>query len=125
MFDETLALTNRALKKWIRNPATVLPGLFTAAFYLALFGNSFNPTNLMNLVQKNLKSSRMVNAGPHGGKMVCGYNTSNNSVASECVWATTTTFGIVEYFRHGQPAKVTNASTLALKVRDAVEVRAQ
>lgn len=47
MFDETLALTNRALKKWILNPATVLPGLFTAAFYLALFGNSFNPTNLI------------------------------------------------------------------------------
>lgn len=47
MLDETIALTNRALKKWIRNPATVLPGLFTAAFYLALFGNSFNPTNLI------------------------------------------------------------------------------
>src|SRR5580700_11356004 len=47
MFDETLALTNRALKKWVRNPATILPGLFTAAFYLALFGNSFNPTNLI------------------------------------------------------------------------------
>ena len=62
------------------------------------YNGTFNPTNLMNLVQKNLKSSRVVNAGPHGGKMVCGYNTSNNSVASECVWATTTTFGIVEYF---------------------------
>src|SRR5580698_1258895 len=47
MFDETLALTNRALKKWIRNPASVLPGLFTAAFYIALFGNSVNPTNLI------------------------------------------------------------------------------
>src|ERR1700688_1933743 len=46
MFGETLALTNRALKKWIRNPATILPGLFTAAFSLALCGNSFNPTNL-------------------------------------------------------------------------------
>jgi hypothetical protein len=57
--------------------------------------------------------------------MVCGYNTSNNSVASECVWATTTTFGIVEYFNHGQPAKVGGAPKLALKVRDAVEVRAQ
>ena len=79
----------------------------------------------MNLIQKNLKSSRVVNAGPHGGKMVCGYNTSNNSVASECVWATTTTFGIVEYFNHGQPAKVGNASRLALKVRAAVEARAQ
>ncbi len=46
MFDETLALTTRALKKWIRNPAAVLPALFTSLFYLVLFGNSFNPTNL-------------------------------------------------------------------------------
>jgi ABC-2 type transport system permease protein len=46
MIDETVALTARALKKWIRNPAAVLPGLATAIFYLALFGNSFNPTNL-------------------------------------------------------------------------------
>ena len=79
----------------------------------------------MKLVQKNLKSSRVVNAGPHGGKMVCGYNTSNSSVASECVWATTTTFGIVEFFNHGQPAKVSGAAKLALKVRAAVEARAQ
>jgi len=47
MFDETLALTNRALKKWVRNPFTIIPGLATSAFYLALFGNSFNPTNLV------------------------------------------------------------------------------
>ena len=44
---DTIALTERALKKWIRNPAAVLPGLFTAAFWLVLFGNSFNPTNLI------------------------------------------------------------------------------
>jgi len=47
VFDETLALTNRALKKWVRNPFTIIPGLATSAFYLALFGNSFNPTNLI------------------------------------------------------------------------------
>jgi ABC-2 type transport system permease protein len=41
------ALTGRALRKWIRNPAAVLPGFFTALFYLALFGNSFNPTSLI------------------------------------------------------------------------------
>ena len=89
------------------------------------YDGTFNPTKLMNLIQKNLTSSRVVNPGPHGGKMMCGYNTTNNSVASECVWATTTTFGIVEYFNHGQPAKVSNASRLALKVRAAVEARAQ
>ena len=46
MIDETIALSARALKKWVRNPAAVLPGLFTSIFYLVLFGNSFNPTNL-------------------------------------------------------------------------------
>jgi ABC-2 type transport system permease protein len=47
VFDETLALTFRALRKWVRNPASIMPGLFTAMFYLALFGSSFNPANLI------------------------------------------------------------------------------
>lgn len=47
MIDETLVLSARALKKWIRNPAAVVPGLVTAVFYIALFGSSFNPTNLI------------------------------------------------------------------------------
>jgi ABC-2 type transport system permease protein len=47
MFEETAALTFRALRKWVRNPASVMPGLFTALFYLALFGTSFNPANLI------------------------------------------------------------------------------
>ncbi len=54
MFDETLALTNRALKKWIRNPWSVLPGFFTAAFYIALFGNSVNPTNFIPTSQNGV-----------------------------------------------------------------------
>lgn len=44
---DLVALSNRALLKWIRNPAAVLPGFFTALFYIALFGNSFNPTALV------------------------------------------------------------------------------
>jgi ABC-2 type transport system permease protein len=47
MIDETLALTFRALRKWVRNPASIVPGLFTAIFYLLLFGSSFNPANLI------------------------------------------------------------------------------
>jgi ABC-2 type transport system permease protein len=47
VIDETLALTFRALRKWVRNPASIVPGLFTAIFYLALFGSSFNPANLI------------------------------------------------------------------------------
>jgi ABC-2 type transport system permease protein len=44
---DLLALTGRALRKWIRNPAALLPGFFTALFYIVLFGNSFNPTSLI------------------------------------------------------------------------------
>jgi len=47
MMADTIALTVRALKKWIRNPAAIMPGLFMAIFWLALFGNSFNPANLI------------------------------------------------------------------------------
>jgi ABC-2 type transport system permease protein len=46
VINETIVLSARALKKWIRNPAAVVPGLVTAIFYIALFGNSFNPANL-------------------------------------------------------------------------------
>lgn len=47
MISETLVLSARALKKWIRNPAAVVPGLVTSIFYIALFGSSFNPNNLI------------------------------------------------------------------------------
>ncbi|HXW37210.1 MAG TPA: ABC transporter permease [Nitrososphaerales archaeon] len=47
MLDGTVALTARSLKKWVRNPAAVMPGLFTSVFYLALFGSSFNPESLI------------------------------------------------------------------------------
>lgn len=47
MIDETMVLSARALKKWIRNPAAVVPGLVTSIFYIVLFGSSFNPANLI------------------------------------------------------------------------------
>lgn len=47
MSIDTITLTVRSLKKWVRNPAAIMPGLFTAIFWLALFGSSFNPTNLV------------------------------------------------------------------------------
>ncbi len=47
MIGETLALTSRALRKWVHNPAAVLPGFFIALFYVALLGSSFNPTKVV------------------------------------------------------------------------------
>jgi ABC-2 type transport system permease protein len=57
MIGETAALTFRALRKWVRNPAAVMPGLFTAIFYLALFGSSFNPANLIPSSAKQYASA--------------------------------------------------------------------
>ena len=102
---------------------------FKSASYKGLmfvgYDGTFNPAKLMNLVRKNLKSSRVVNAGPHGGQMICGYDTSSGSSVSECAWATATTFGTVGFVNHGQLAKIPGAPKFALKVRDTVEVRAQ
>ena len=47
MISETVALSVRALRKWFRNPAAVLPGFFIALFYVALLGSSFNPSKLV------------------------------------------------------------------------------
>ena len=55
--------------------------------------------------------------------MACGYNTTSGADASECVWVTKTTFGVVEFVKDGKPAKQAGASALALKVRQAVEVK--
>ena len=89
------------------------------------YDGTFTPANVMKLARKNLVSTRMVvDPGPNGGQMMCGYNTVRGE-ASECVWATKTTVGIVEYYNHGHPAKVAGFGKLALEVRDAVEARAQ
>ena len=43
------------------------------------YDGTFNPDAVIKLEQAKLVSSRAVPAGPHGGKMLCGYNTSTGS----------------------------------------------
>jgi ABC-2 type transport system permease protein len=45
MIAESFALGKRALTKWVRNPFAVVVTSIQALFWLALFGNSFNPAN--------------------------------------------------------------------------------
>ena len=78
---------------------------------------------MINLVRSTLVSSRVVNPGPHGGEMVCGYDTSGGSEASECVWVTKTTFGQVHFLEGEMAVKYPGAAKLALEVRNAVEVK--
>ncbi len=86
------------------------------------YDGTFNPKTLIKLVRSTLVSPRAVNAGPHGGEMVCGYDTSGGSEASQCVWATKTTFGEVQFVKGQAMVKYPGASKLALEVRNAVEV---
>ena len=79
---------------------------------------------VIKIAEGELKSSRVVKAGPHGGQMVCGYSsTSGSAEASECVWATKTTVGQVQFLKNATPVKRGGTSGYALKVRDAVEVK--
>ena len=86
------------------------------------FNGTFNPAAVIKVAQSELVSSRVVSAGPHGGDMVCGYNTSTGSDASECVWVTPTTLGEVQFLHAAIPSKFAGADALALSVRNAVEV---
>jgi len=47
MIAESLALGKRALTKWVRNPFAVVVTSLQALFWLALFGDSFNPANAL------------------------------------------------------------------------------
>jgi hypothetical protein len=88
------------------------------------FDGTFNPDAVITYMKTQLTSTRMVSPGQHGGQMMCGYNTSTGRTASECLWVTPTTFGMVQYIVDRTPGKYHGASALALEVRSAVEVKA-
>ena len=79
---------------------------------------------VIKYMKTQLISTRTVNPGQHGGKMMCGYNTSTGAKASECLWVTPSTFGMVEFIYGQAEVKYPGASKIALEVRNAVEVKA-
>jgi len=48
MISDTIALSGRSLRKWIRSPFSILPIVIQAVVWLLLFGNSFNPGNSLS-----------------------------------------------------------------------------
>ena len=97
---------------------------FQAISFLGYQG-TFNENTVIAFEQTQLKSSRTVKAGPDGGKMICGYaTTTGGAQASECVWVTKDTFGQVQFIVGQTAVKYPGASTLALEVREVVEVPA-
>jgi len=88
------------------------------------YDGTFNVAAVVKFEQTQLVSTRLVNPGPHGGEMMCGYTRTNGADASSCFWVTKTTFGMVDFVIGGKPVKYNGASNIALTVRDAVEVPA-
>jgi hypothetical protein len=88
------------------------------------YDGAYKPAAVIKIVRNHLVSSRVVKPGPNGGDMVCGYNTSSGSDASECVFVTKTTFGVVQFIKGEVPVKSPAAYSLTIQVRNAVEVHA-
>ena len=49
MISETWVLIKRELEKWYKVPALIFSALIQPIVWIALFGNSFNPTRLISL----------------------------------------------------------------------------
>ncbi len=96
---------------------------FEAISFLGYQG-TFNVNSVIAFERAQLRSSRIVTAGTHGGKMICGYAGSAGAEASECVWVTKDTFGQVQFIMGPSAVKFPGAAALALKVREVVEVPA-
>ena len=50
MIRESFVIGGRSLTKWTRNPFSVLAASIQGLFWLALFGNSFNPANAFSSI---------------------------------------------------------------------------
>ena len=87
------------------------------------YNGTFSPDAVIKLERANLASAQVVSAGPHGGQMICGLDTSSGRDASECMWVTQTTLGQVEFIQAGYTAKYPDPSKIALEVRNAVEAQ--
>ena len=122
--------------KGVGQPGTSVVGIYTIGPVTSVsssdfrgilfvgFNGTFDPAAVIKVAQSELVSSSVVSAGPHGGDMVCGYNTSAGSDASQCVWVTPTTLGEVQYLQAAYPVKYPGIAALSLQVRNAVEVHA-
>jgi hypothetical protein len=89
------------------------------------FNGTFNEKALGKQFRSEIRSTRVVKPGPHGGQMVCGYNLSGGTPASQCLFVTKSTFGIVQILEGENLVKYSGTSKLTLELRQAVEVPAR
>ena len=88
-----------------------LKGKFNPKTAISVLGSTYTGDSNSTL--------RNVPAGPHGGLMAC---TSPTSTETECVWATTTTAGLITVNDNSGELTGSHGAANAVWVRDAVEV---
>jgi hypothetical protein len=124
--------TAQAIKTAVTSAGAKVTSEVTAAYQLSSgqvlaftgFEGTFNPTKVMATLATFGTDSHVAAAGPHGGELACATTPSPNGTV--CVWVTTTTLGITEFFASSDlPEVVTVQSKAAsdtLKFRASVEV---
>lgn len=109
-----------------------LPSDLTAAYQLsggqvmtfAGYQGSFDPAKVMANLATLGTNGQPYDPGPHAGKLACATAPGTPS-GTVCVWVTTTTLGITEFFSSVGPEVVTiqsKAATDTVRLRDGVEV---
>jgi hypothetical protein len=109
-----------------------LPSDVTAAYQLSGgqvmtfvgYRGSFDPAKVMANVATLGTHGQPYDAGPHGGKLACATAPGTPS-GTVCVWVTTTTLGVTEFFSSVGPEVVTiqsKAATDTVRLREGVEV---
>jgi len=89
------------------------------------FNGSFSPQTVIKDFQAGATSVTSEPAGPHGGQLACGEVTATAPAATTgeaCVWATTSTIGMVEFY--GDSGAALEAVTPAKAGADTLKFRA-
>jgi hypothetical protein len=107
----------------------MLPGsstiLFNSAFSgfeVEAFNGTFSPSKIVSYYMGKATDPTIESPGPHGGDMMCGLTKQGGS---ECVWATSSTVGMVMYVKAGYSAHYANMYLTTLKFRKGIEVPAK
>jgi hypothetical protein len=93
------------------------------------YQGTFNPKSVMTNLGSFGSGEGTYSAGPHGGEMACANVPSTATAASGgvCVWVTTTTLGVTEFFDASGPEVLTIAQSKGAEdtvaLRSSVETR--
>jgi hypothetical protein len=93
------------------------------------YQGTFNPTKVMTNLGSFGSGEGTYGAGPHGGQMACANVPATATAASGgvCVWVTTTTLGVTEFFEGSGPEVLTSAQSKGAQdtvaLRSSVETR--